>query len=108
MQINSNTTTPSQQTYTKTNNQNLQKNETPSEEKKEAISLNINDPKQIISINDSQAIRARVEKISEQLGIDYKEEMKDFSKNNINFFEGSLLTAQSSNIKTSVAGLLSE
>lgn len=109
MQINSTTMNPAQQTYIKSNNSNITKNETSNEKTdKEAIALNIEDSKQTISSNDKQAVRARIEEISEQLSVDYAEEMENFSKNNVNFFEGSLLTAQSSNIKSSVTGLLSE
>ena len=108
MKINPNTITTAQQTYSGTNTQSKQNDIKTSQENNEAISLNIKSSGQSLSSEDASAIKERIAQISEQLSVNYSDEVKDFSKNNVNFFEGSLLTAQSSNIKDTVTELLSE
>lgn len=109
MQINSNTLNATAQQYAKSNMQsNSKANNNIDNIKEEAISLDIQNSNQGISSSDKEAVRARIEEISQQLDIDYAKETENFSKNNVNFFEGSLLTTQSSNINESAIGLLSE
>jgi len=107
MKINPNVANVTQKTYSNNNfsNESVENNKTKGTTK-EAISLNISSAKEGINNEDLSSIQNIIKERSTQLGIDYKNESENFSKNNVSFFEGSFLSSQSSKIEESATKLL--
>ena len=110
MKINPQAANIAQQTYSKNNNINENNNKTADikDQANEELNLDISNTKEPLSQNDLNLIKEKIASISEQLDVDYSKDSANFSKNNINFYEGSLLTSQATNLNESAVKLISD